>query len=200
MIIILWFYRIFVLFNAPNPFLLATQTTSAANHQPNPNMNHPSSPWPELPDIGFLAQIPSEHRAFLTGFGKFRRCSKDEIVIAEGSPQESLNLVLSGTLHIISNADERRILLAALGKGDSLGEINLFDPAAASATVIARSDCLIWSITRHELDGLLQADPIIGLSVMKGLLGQLSRRLRRMNEKLVTAEMWISDRWKPGTP
>ena len=163
-------------------------------------MNPTSSPLPELPDVGFLAEVPAEHRAFLTGFGRFLRFHRDDVVIAEGSPQQSLCMVLAGALHVVSTADERPILLATLGEGDSIGEINLFDPATASATVIARSDCLIWSITRSELEGLVDADVTIGLSVMKGLLGQLSRRLRHMNEKLATSERWINDYWKTGTP
>ena len=163
-------------------------------------MNPSSSPLPELPDVGFLAEVPSDHRAFLTGFGRFLRFHKDDIVIAEGTPQESLSLVLAGTMHVISTADERPILLATLGEGDSIGEINLFDPATASATVIARSECLTWSITRSELDGLVDADLTTGLSVMKGLLRQLSRRVRHMNEKLATSEKWINDYWKTSTP
>ena len=62
------------------------------------------------------------------------------------------------------------------------------DPAAASATVIARESCLIWTVTRDELNGLLAADPEAGLAVMKGLLRQLSSRIRQMNQKLIGSE------------
>lgn len=147
-------------------------------------MNSESSPLPELPAVGFLAEVPADHRAFLTGFGKFCRPHNGEVFIAQGSAQESLSLVLDGTLHVVTSLDQHPMLLATLGKGDSLGEINLFDPATASATVIARSECLIWTVTRHELEGLIGADPTAGLSVMRGLLRQLSRRIRQMNEKL----------------
>jgi CRP-like cAMP-binding protein len=143
-----------------------------------------SSPLTEIPAVGFLTDVPAEHRAFLTGFGKFLRPQASEVFIAEGSPQDSLSLVLSGTLHVVTSLDQHPMLLATLGEGDSLGEINLFDPATASATVIARSECLVWTITREELDGLVEADPIAGLSVMRGLLRQLSRRIRHMNEKV----------------
>jgi len=151
-------------------------------------MNPTSSPLPELPAVGFLTEVPVDQRAFLTGFGKFYRPHNGEVFIAKDHPQDSLSLVLAGTLHVVSLAGDRQMLLATLGEGDALGEVNLFDPATASATVIARSDCLIWSLTRSELDGLLDADPAAGLSVMKGLLRQLSRRIRLMNEKLADAE------------
>jgi len=155
-------------------------------------MNQPSSPLPELPAIGFLSEVSEEHRAFLTSFGKFLRPANGDVVISENHPQDSLNLILSGTLHVTSDSDGRPFLLASLGEGDSLGEINLFDPAKASATVISRGHSLIWSITRDELDNLIESDPTAGLSVMKGLLRQLSRRIRQMNEKLATSEQKAS--------
>jgi len=151
-------------------------------------MNESASPLPELPAVGFLAEVPVEHRAFLTAFGKFRRPQNGEVFIAEGSPQDALSLVLSGTLHVVSDASGRTTLLARVGEGVSIGGIHLFDPATPSATRIVRSNCLIWSVTRAELDGLIEADALVGLSVMKGLLRQLSGRIRMMNEKLAVAE------------
>lgn len=175
---------------------------------PNPNpisasaMNQPASPLSELPAVGFLAGVSAEHRAFLTSFGRFVRPRNGETFIDAGSPQDALNLVLSGTLHVVANAGDRPMLLATVGEGDSLGEINLFDPATASATVIARSDCLIWSVTREEIDGLIEADTEAGLGVMKGLLQQLSRRVRMMNDKLAAAEQKASyhDLWSGKRP
>ncbi len=151
-------------------------------------MSTPPTPLSELPAAGFLADVSDEHRAFLAGYGKFLRPDTGEILIAEGDAQESLYVILSGTLHIVASADERPLLLAAFGEGDSIGEINLFDPATASATAIVRSPSLIWTISREELEGFLAADPEAGIAVMKGLLRQVARRIRSMNEKLATAE------------
>ena len=92
------------------------------------------------------------------------------------------------------------MLLGALGEGDSLGEVNLFDPATASATAVSRTPCLIWTLTRAEFEGFLAADPAAGLSVLKGLLQQFARRMRGLNEKVFSAEQraslhqfWTSD-------
>jgi CRP/FNR family transcriptional regulator, cyclic AMP receptor protein len=151
-------------------------------------MNPVSSPLSELPAVGFLADVSSEHRAFLACFGKFLRPQQGDTLIAEGDPQESLYVILSGALHIVAATDDRPLLLAAFGEGDSLGEINLFDPATASATAIMRTGGLIWTISREELETFLAADPPAGIAVMKGLLRQVARRIRSMNEKLATAE------------
>jgi CRP-like cAMP-binding protein len=148
-------------------------------------MDTPSSPLAEIPPVGFLAEVPADHRAFLTGFGRFDRPAKGVPFIHEGSAQESLSLVLEGSLHVMTALDHQPLLLAELGPGDVIGEVNLFDPAVASATVIARSDCLIWSLTRDELSGLIESDLQAGHSVMWGLLRLLSHRVRQMNEKLL---------------
>ncbi|MES2474845.1 MAG: cyclic nucleotide-binding domain-containing protein [Verrucomicrobiota bacterium] len=145
-------------------------------------------PASELPAIGFLAEISSEHRAFLACFGKFLKAETGHMLIREGDNQESLFMILSGTLHIVADSQQRPVLLAAFGEGESIGEINLFDPAAASATAIVRTGGLIWSLSREELEAFIAADPLAGTMVLKGLLRQEARRIRSMNEKLASAE------------
>ena len=161
-----------------------------------------ASPLPELPAIGFLSEVPAEHRAFLTSFGKFLRPSNGDVLIEQGTHQDTLNLILEGTLHVVSTTDDRPVLLATLGSGESFGEINLFDPSSASATVISRSESLVWSLTRDELDALTDADPVAALFATKGILRQLSKRIRVMNEKLAASERKSDFHhfWTSGTP
>lgn len=155
-------------------------------------MQQPSFPISELPGVGFLADVSSEHRAFLACFGKFLRPASGDVLIEEGDAQESLYLILSGTLHIVGSAADRPVLLASFEEGESIGEINLFDPATASATAVVRSGGVIWSLSREELEAFLDADPVAGISVMRGLLRQVAKRIRTMNEKLATAEQRAS--------
>ena len=159
-----------------------------------------SSPLPEIPAIGYLSEVEQEHRAFLTGFGKFVRTTDGQRLITEGEKQDTLYLVLSGKLHVTSAVDGRAVLLANLGEGETLGEINLFDPQKASANVTSMGECLIWSLSRDEMEGLFAADPVAGVAVLKGLLKQVSARIRTMNEKLLTNEkevffdFWSADK------
>jgi hypothetical protein len=165
-------------------------------------MQDPSFPGSELPAVGFVAEITPEQRAFLACFGRFIRPKSGDVVIAEGAPQESLYVILAGSLHIVSSAAERQMLLAALGQGDTFGEVNLFDPGTASASAIARSNGLIWTLSREELNAFVEADPVAGTAVLKGLLRQLACRIRSMNEKLAAAEQRASlhQFWTSSTP
>lgn len=147
-----------------------------------------SSPLPEIPAIGYLSEVAGEHREFLTGYGKFVRTADGQKIITQGDKQDTLYLVLSGKLHVTSNVEGRTVLLAKLSEGNTLGEINLFDPGTASADVTSMGDCLIWSLSRDEIESLFRDDPITGVAVLKGLLKQASSRIRSMNEKLLVHE------------
>lgn len=141
----------------------------------------------ELPAIGFLADMDSSQRAFLASFGKFIRPHSGESVIGQGQAQDHLHLVLSGILHVVVDGGDKPLHVATLGAGDSLGEINLFDPTSASASVYARNECLIWKISGDEVRAFFKSDAEAGIEFMKGLLKLGSHRLRGMNDKLVDA-------------
>ncbi|WP_367873521.1 Crp/Fnr family transcriptional regulator [Luteolibacter sp. Populi] len=160
-----------------------------------------SSPLTELPAIGFLSDLDASHREFFSGFGSFVRPQTGEALIEEGKPQGNLYLILSGLLHVVAAAGGRNILVAALGAGDSLGEVNIFDPATASASVVAKSECLIWRISAEELEALFDSDPIAGVALMKGLLRLAGHRIRSMNAKLAESEekSAMHSFWKPHT-
>ncbi len=154
----------------------------------------------QLPAIGFIADLDESDRGFLAGYGRFVRIPDGEVMIREGAGQDSLFLVLSGLLHVTSEAGGRPILVAALGAGDSLGEVNLFDPGTASASVTAKSDCVIWKVNGSELEDCFEADPQAAVRLMKGLLRLASSRLRAMNDKLAGSEEKAAFHqfWKPG--
>lgn len=142
----------------------------------------------ELPAIGFLACLSEEHRSFLSCFGRFLRPAAGDVLIHEGDSQTSLYVILSGTLHVVSEAEGRPVLIASLGEGSVLGEVNLFDPATASASVVVRAGGLVWALDRDEMEGFVEADPVAGLALFRALLAQSAKRIRTMNEKLATAD------------
>ena len=187
---------------SPNTLRFGTNPCNALNKQPNPKMNQPPAPISELPATGFLAEVSHEHRSFLACFGKFHRPHNGDVVIKEGDCQDSLYVIISGSMHIVYSVAGRQVLVATLGEGDSMGEINLFDPATASATAIARGPGFIWSLARDEMDAFLEADPVAGVIILRSLLRQVAKRMRSMNDKLASAEVRASfhNSWTTGLP
>ena len=141
----------------------------------------------ELPPIGLLAGMEAGHREFLACFGHFLRPAPGDTVIAQGSRQENLYLILLGVVHVVFEGRGHPIPLARLGAGDALGEINVVEPSTASASVIARSDALLWRISHQDLMTFIEVDPAAGADLLSRLLRLSGERLRSMNRSLAEA-------------
>jgi CRP/FNR family transcriptional regulator, cyclic AMP receptor protein len=147
---------------------------------------------PELPAISFLEGMADEDRALLSNYGEFLPVHPQQTLIAEGADQDSLYLVISGLLHVSREKDGSRTLLWRVTPGETIGEVNLFDPAAASADVVAQEFSQIWRANREDLETFVNAYPEVGAYLMVGLARLLSKRLRAMNARLATLQEAIT--------
>ena len=147
----------------------------------------------ELPAVGFLADFTDEDRQKLSSFGEFLPGNKDIPLIEEGSEQPSLYFVISGKLHAQTMTDGRRVLLGALGAGDVIGEVNVFDPGAASATVVPAEFSQLWRLSRSDFSDILETEPLLASNILIAIATQLSRRLRHTNEKVTYVRAALLD-------
>src|SRR3989441_12752594 len=67
-----------------------------------------------------------------------------------------------------------------MGEGEFFGEMALIDDEPRSAHVIAMEDSTLLVLRREDFQGILRMSPGIAM----GLLRELSRRLRRVDEKV----------------
>ena len=144
-------------------------------------MTEPQLTTPELPPISFLENLGDEDRRLMGNYGEFLPAHPGQTLIREGDPQDSLYLVLSGLLHVVREKDGPRTLLWRVTPGETIGEVNLFDPGTASADVTAQEFSQVWSVDRNDLEAFIQAYPLAGASLMIGISALLGRRLRAMN-------------------
>jgi CRP/FNR family cyclic AMP-dependent transcriptional regulator len=147
---------------------------------------------PEIPSVGIAALLEDEDRRLLSDYGEFRPLQTGQTIIEEGKPQDSLYFVISGVLHVHTLRDGKPALLARIEAGTTLGEINVFDPATASASVTAKSFAQIWRADRQAIEDFVGAYPAAGSRLLIGILAEMSQRIRNMNEKLATAELEAS--------
>jgi CRP-like cAMP-binding protein len=144
---------------------------------------------PELPALGIVAGLESDDRRLLSDYGEFLPVHEGDVLIDEGSEQDSLLFLISGLLHVVTNREGNRVLLARVEPGESIGEVNLFDPGKASASVIAKAFSQVWKANRQDLDLFLEAYPEAAGRLLIGLLAEMARRLRNMNQKLASSEL-----------
>ena len=144
---------------------------------------------PELPALGIVSTMEEEDRRLLSDYGEFLPVQEGDTLIDEGADQNSLLFLISGLLHVVTTKDDKLVLLARVEPGESIGEINLFDPFKASASVVAKSFSQVWKARRNDLDDFLNAYPEAAGRLMIGLLSEMSKRLRNMNQKLSNTEL-----------
>jgi CRP-like cAMP-binding protein len=138
---------------------------------------------PDLPALGFARDLNDDERRQLSAYGDFTAAEDGQAIIVEGRPQDSLSMVVSGTVHVQTEAGGRHVLLSSLRAGDVIGEVNIFDPAEASATVVASGFAVLWSISRSKLDAFMHHHPAASSKVLLTIATTLSKKLRRTNEK-----------------
>ncbi|NWF62239.1 MAG: cyclic nucleotide-binding domain-containing protein [Fischerella sp.] len=97
-------------------------------------------------------------------------------IFKEGDEGRSLYIVVSGKVKVhIGNQQ-----LAVFPKGESFGEMAVFDaqPRSASATTLEPCECL--ELTQEQLYEAIDETPEIAVNI----IGILSRRIRELNEKI----------------
>jgi CRP/FNR family cyclic AMP-dependent transcriptional regulator len=146
-----------------------------------------------LPEMGFASEFDLEERTQLGNFGEFLSLSDGEVLIDEGHTQDALFMVVSGTFHVQTVVTGRAVLLGTLKAGDTIGEINMFDPGQASASVVSKSFSEVWRIDRGRLEQYLEAHPRTAARLLVNISTQLSKRLRKTNQKVAMAREAMLD-------
>lgn len=122
------------------------------------------------PDLDRVAEIARE-----------RSYPRNSVILFEDDPGDALYVVAQGQVKVVLiGEDGREVILSVMGEGEFFGEMALIDDEPRSAHVIAMEDSSLLVIRREDFQDLLQQTPGIGLV----LLRELSRRLRRVDEKV----------------
>ncbi len=98
-----------------------------------------------------------------------KKCTAGEIIFNEGQPGNSLYIVIEGSVEIWKDYNHPQAdLLSVYGPGQLFGELALIDDSPRSATVVARQDCKLLSISRHHFEIITKSNPV-SKSIMKSL-------------------------------
>ncbi len=132
----------------------------------------------KVPLFGQLAPPDLER---VVEISRERSYPRNSVILFEDDPGDALYVVAQGQVKVVLiGEDGREVILSVMGEGEFFGEMALVDDEPRSAHVIAMEDSTLLVIRREDFQGLLAQTPGIGLA----LLRELSRRLRRVDEKV----------------
>ncbi len=129
--------------------------------------------------------IPAELEV-IKKYLKMTEVDMGKVIFKQGSPAESMCLVLSGELEILKAAkDGKQVKIATIGDGQSVGEMALVDGMVRSATVRSAMLSVVVILKRDDFDDILQHYPRIAAKLMKGIARHISVNLRKTSEQLM---------------
>jgi len=140
--------------------------------------------------IGFFGLLTDNELKLILATARERKLAKDEQIIRQGQQHAALFLVADGMLHVHRRAERSDVFLGRIEKGSFFGEIGLFDPGPATATIRAMSNTTLFEISRENFETLIDQQPALGCKILKAMMNEMARRLRRVDQRLVDSFFW----------
>ena len=114
------------------------------------------------------------------------RLQEGDLVFTEGDPGNAIYFVVEGILDVLKSQDgklERQIAVKA--PGGSIGEMAVIGNFPRTATVRARTDTTLLTLSRQRLDQICDGYPTIGVKILKAMARLLSYHLRDTSQELI---------------
>lgn len=127
-----------------------------------------------------FSEVRSEELRAIAAISREREFSKDECIVKENDPGDSLFIVKSGSIRVTKSSGTEEVLLAVLPVDSCFGEMVIFEDAQRSASGYANEDCALLIIQRDDLLDVVLEFPGIALELFR-IFG---KRLREANEKI----------------
>lgn len=132
-------------------------------------------------DVPLLARLSEEDRRAIAAHGVVKAHRAGAVMFREGSPGNSLHVVIEGSVRVavLSPAGEE-VTIALLGPGEFVGDLALLDGRPRSASAIALQPTKTLVVMRKDFTRWLSERPRAALA----LLETLSLRVRQTDEAL----------------
>jgi CRP/FNR family transcriptional regulator, cyclic AMP receptor protein len=134
-----------------------------------------------LQKVPLFSELASAELERVVEISRERAYPRNSVILFEDDPGDALYVVAQGQVKVVLiGEDGREVILSVLGEGEFFGEMALIDDEPRSAHVIAMNDSTLLVIRREDFQGILRHQPSIALALLRAL----SRRLRRVDEKV----------------
>lgn len=139
-------------------------------------MDHAAELPALLKDAAAFAALDDAQRAELAAALQCEPVRAGDVLLRQGAAGDALFVVGRGrfTVHLRRD-DGTEAAIGSVGPGEVLGELQLVVGGAASATVVAASDALVWRLPRPAFDALCRQVP----ALLDAFARLAARRLQR---------------------
>ncbi len=118
----------------------------------------------------------------------FRDLADGEVLVAEGTSDNHLYVLVQGVLGVVRSAGKPDALtLFTLTAGDLIGELSFIDATPHYASLVALGPTRVFGLEREKLESLLGSHPQVVYHVMRAIVRtthQIQRRLSMQSVEL----------------
>ncbi len=135
-------------------------------------------------NISFLNTLNSiEVHAFARLFHE-RNFKAGEIIFKENYPHTVLYLVVSGSVEIYLERPSGNLLMNTYEENGHFGEVGLFADTNRIATAVAKTDTILYAITKSDFKDFVETYPVSGVKILFNLGESLANILCNTNKRL----------------
>jgi len=128
----------------------------------------------QLKKSSWFDELPDEMLTLLAQKIRKRNLSVDEILFHKGDVGDSLYIMLSGWVKIVTqDKDGNEIILNKVGAGEIIGEMALLDHERRSAGVVALEKTSTLELKREDFMEILKGQPDLALALIRNLSSRL---------------------------
>ena len=108
-----------------------------------------------------------------------------EYIVRQNNQAASMYFIESGLMTVwLELPNDVRIRLMTMGTGSVLGEMGLYTSSPRTASAQAEEDCVLFELTRDNLNKMSYDDPVLANAVHHFIVTLLSERLALSNNKI----------------
>ena len=128
------------------------------------------------------AELTAEQSKTLADSLRFRDLAPGDVLVAQGTSDNHLYVIVSGALGVVRNAaTPQRVMLLTLTAGDLVGELSFIDETPHYASLVATSPTRVFGLERERLESLLASHPDIVYRVMRAIVRTVHEIQRRIS-------------------
>ncbi len=137
--------------------------------------------------VPLFAMLTPEQAEPLAAVAVKRRFRRGELIVEQGKKSDALYIILSGRAHVVMTQDqEREVILATLQAGDYIGEMSLIDHEPHSASVLAEMQTDVLVLGRAQFAGYLPERSSMAYLMLRGLVLRLRHADRKISSLALT--------------
>lgn len=128
-------------------------------------------------------ELDKQESALIASVMTVKQLKDGEVLVKEGQNEESLYLLVHGTLTVTTNHDSVDEVVYTMKPGECAGTRAFVDRAPRKATLKASGDATVYCMTPEDFESLLDNYPKVVYKVMRAIFRITHANLMRMNQE-----------------